>query len=181
MRSINEGFEKQCLSISQRQGIIVCIPKEGKPKQFIKNWRPITLLNVVYKIASACIANRIKHVLPNIVHESQRGFLKGRYIGESIRLLYDTLVYVDKNNIPGMFLSVDFEKAFDSVSWTFLHKCLEFFNFGPNVIQWISTFYTNVNTCIFYICQWTVFSMVSSRAWCSTRRSFVTLSLSNLR
>ena len=149
VRSVNEGFDKGYLSISQRQGIIVCIPKDGKPKKFIKNWRPITLLNVAYKIASACIANRLKIVLPTIIHDSQRGFLKGRYIGESIRLIYDTLIYTDRNNIPGMILAIDFEKAFDSVSWSFLQKCLSFFNFGPNICQWIKTLYCNITTCVY--------------------------------
>ena len=51
VRSINEGFSKQCLSFTQRQGVIICLPKERKPKQFLKNWRPISLLYVSYKIA----------------------------------------------------------------------------------------------------------------------------------
>ena len=148
VRSVNEGFFKQELSVTQRQGIIVCIPKEGKSKRFIKNWRPISLLNTAYKIASSCIANRLKIILPSIIHHCQTGFLKGRYIGENIRLLYDTLVYTEKNNIPGMLLLVDFQKAFDSVSWSFLRKCLEYFQFGPDLIRWIKTFYCNANTCI---------------------------------
>ena len=60
VRSLNEGFKKEKLSITQREGIIVCIPKGDKPREHLKNWRPISLLNVVYKIGSACIANRIK-------------------------------------------------------------------------------------------------------------------------
>ena len=78
IRSINEGLNKGELSITQYQGVITCIPKEGKPKQFIKNWRPISLLNVTYKILSSCIALRIRNVLPKIIHESQKGFMKNR-------------------------------------------------------------------------------------------------------
>ena len=148
VRSVNEGFLEGQLSISQRQGSITCIPKEGKPKRFIKNWRPISLLNTAYKIASACIANRLKHVLPNVINECQRGFMKGRYIGENIRLIYDTIVYTENEDIPGMLFTVDFEKAFDSVSWSFLQKCLSFFNFGPDIIRWVTTFYSNISTCI---------------------------------
>jgi exonuclease III len=148
VRSVNEGFTKGELSVTQKQGMIVCIPKEGKSKRFIKNWRPISLLNTTYKIVSSCIANRLKRVLPKIIHESQRGFLKGRYIGENVRLLYDTMLYADRANIPGMFLLIDFEKAFDSVSWSFMLKCLEFFNFGPDLICWIKTFYNNIFSCI---------------------------------
>ena len=101
------------MSVTQRQGVIVCIPKEGKDKQFLKNWRPITLLNTVHKIASSCIVARLKTVLPKLIGDDQKGFLKGRYIGENIRLLYDTLLYAKQYQIPGLLLMVDFEKAFD--------------------------------------------------------------------
>ena len=148
VRSANEGFSEGQLSISQRQGSITCIPKEGKSKRFVKNWRPISLLNNAYKIVSACIANRLKHVLPKIIDECQKGFMSGRYIGENIRLIYDTIAYTDKEDIPAMLFTVDFEKAFDSVSWSFLQKCLHFFKFGPDMIRWISTFYNNISTCI---------------------------------
>ena len=120
VRSINNGFTKEEMSVTQRQGVITCIPKEDKPKKYLKNWRLITLLNTAYKIASACIANRQKIVLPKIIHKDQTGFLKGRYIGENIRLLSDTLVYTEKEEIPGLLLLIDFEKAFDSISWSFM-------------------------------------------------------------
>ena len=60
VRSINHSFVKGELSITQREGIITCIPKDNKPRHFITNYRPISLLNCVYKIASGTIANRIK-------------------------------------------------------------------------------------------------------------------------
>ena len=60
VRSTNHGFVKGELSITQREGIITCIPKDNKPRHFITNYRPISLLNCVYKIASGTIANRIK-------------------------------------------------------------------------------------------------------------------------
>ena len=148
VRSINYGFKTGKLSITQRQGVITCIPKEGKEKRYLGNWRPITLLNTSYKIASACIAFRIKNVLPNIIHGDQTGFLAGRYIGENIRLLYDVLYHTEENNIPGQILLIDFFKAFDSVAWSFIEKCLDFFNFGEMIKQWIKTFYTDISSCV---------------------------------
>ena len=67
----------------------------NKDKQLIENWRPIYLLNVFYKLASACIANRLRCVLPYIIMGEQTGFLAGRYIGENIRLLYDLMFYTE--------------------------------------------------------------------------------------
>lgn len=58
------------------------------------------------------------------------------------------MVFVEKENIPGMILSIDMEKAFDSVSWSFLQRCLEFFHFDPDLIRWIKTFYSDISTCI---------------------------------
>ena len=63
VRALNESFRDGELSATQKQGIITCIPKGDKNKDFIKNWRPISLLNVIYKIGSSCIANRIKTVI----------------------------------------------------------------------------------------------------------------------
>ena len=63
---------KNKMSVTQREGVIVCLPKGEKPREFLKNWRPITLLNVIYKIGSSCIANRIKQVLPQLISEDSK-------------------------------------------------------------------------------------------------------------
>ena len=60
LNSLNQAYEKGELSVSQKQGMITCLPKDGKPKEYIKNWRPISLLNVDYKLASTCISNRLQ-------------------------------------------------------------------------------------------------------------------------
>ena len=148
LRSFNEGFEKGTMSVSFRQGSITMIPKENKSRRYIKNLRPISLLSVGYNLASGCIANRLKNVLPNIIHESQYGFLAGRQMSSAIRNIYETLIFAEKNQIPGMILSIDMEKAFDSISWSFMFKALEFFNFGPDFIKWIKTLYNDISSCV---------------------------------
>ena len=133
LRAINLGFLQGELSITQQNGLIVCIPKENKCRNDLKNWRPITLLNTIYKIASGSIASRIKNVLDKLIATEQTGFIKDRYIGENTRLVYDLLQFTEEQNIPGLLLLIDFEKAFDSLSWSFIHKVLQFFNFGPSI------------------------------------------------
>ena len=131
LRSLNFAYINDCLSVTQKQGIITCIPKQTQIF-FLKYWRPNSLLNVIYKLASSVIANRLKTVLNRIKNEDQKGFISGRFIGENIRLIYDILFETKEQNIPGSLLSIDFQQAFDSVSWKFISKTLDYFNFGPS-------------------------------------------------
>lgn len=148
LASLNEGYEKGELSISQRQGVITCLPKEDKCKYYLKNWRPITLINCDVKIGSAAIANRMKPILQDLISDTQKGFLKGRYIGECTRTILDILDSTEDEDIPGLLLMLDFEKAFDSVEWSFIHDTLQFYGFGEYFCNWIKCFYSNVSSCV---------------------------------
>ncbi len=142
-RSIKFAYDKGAFSTFQRQGIITCIPKEGRDRRYLKNWRPLSLLNVDFKIASGAIAHRVKQVLPNIISETQTGFLKNRFIGENTRILYDLMNHCEVHQIPGLLVTVDFEKAFDSIEWNFIDEALSAFNFGPSLRNWIKLFLRN--------------------------------------
>ena len=132
IKSINFSFQNGELTELQKQSIITLLPKNGKDILLLENWRPINLLSVDYKITAKAIANRIKKVLPKLIHETQTGFMKGRYIGENIRLILETIDITDKNNLPGMIFFSDFEKAFDSINHKYMFKCLKHFNFKLN-------------------------------------------------
>lgn len=147
-RSFKTAIEKGELSYTQKQGIVSIIPKGNKPREHLKNWRPISLLNITYKIFSTVLANRLKQYLPKLIHDDQKGFMKGRFIGENTRLLYDLLHYTKLNRIPGLLLLVDFEKAFDSISWNFMYKALNFFNFGEKFIKLVKLLNHRANLCV---------------------------------
>ena len=74
--------------------------------------------------------------------------MANRYIGDNIRLLYDALMYADASNTPGMLFLVDFEKAFDSVSWSFIDNTLSFFGFGKDIRRWINIFHNDIKSCL---------------------------------
>ena len=74
--------------------------------------------------------------------------MKGRYLGESVRLLNGILEYTDNNNIEVILFSADFEKAFDSVDPTFLFATLTKFGFGRDFIQWVKTFSKGGESCV---------------------------------
>ena len=143
LEAFNYGFEIGQLSISQKRGIIKLIPKKSEELYYIKNWRPLTLLNCDYKIATKAIANRLKTHLHKLINNDQTGFLKGRFIGENIRLIDSVVNYTAAKNIPGLLLFLDFEKAFDTLEWSFIQKALISFGFGPSFVQWFKTFYNN--------------------------------------
>ena len=151
VRSVNHSFDIGSLSIQQRLGVITMLPKGNKDKRFLANWRPLTLLNSFYKLVSGCITERIKPVLDTIIHPDQKGFVSGRYIGEAIRTCYDTIDYAKNHNLTGLLLLVDFEKAFDSISFKFIEKSLIFFNFPPDLIKWVNllllNFQASINHC----------------------------------
>ena len=126
MAYINFSEQIGILSNNQRIGVITLLPKGQKDKKSLKNWRPITLLSTLYKIISGVIGNRFKKFLPKVIGLDQKGFVDGRFIGEVTRLLYDTIhdAYTTKGK-KGIIMSIDFEKAFDSVSFSFTEKVIE--------------------------------------------------------
>ena len=148
VNSLNYSTEIGELSVTQKQGIIICLPKGNKPRHFLKNWRPISLLNTVYKIGSGVIAKRFKTVLDKLIDFDQTGFISGRYIGENLRLIYDIMQFTEEKDIPGLLLLIDFEKAFDSISWEFLTSVLKLFNFGESIINWVKVFYNNIKSAV---------------------------------
>lgn len=146
--SLNFSYLHGELSNSQKQAIIRLIEKKRKDRRYIKNWRPISLLNVDTKIASKALALRIEKVLPFIINGDQYAYVKGRTIFDAVRSIEDIMEYTRINQIPGLMVAIDFEKAFDSISWNFLLKALKSFNLGESFVKWISVFYSNISSCV---------------------------------
>ena len=128
---------------SHREGIIKMIPKQGKSPHSLKGWRPITLLNVDYKIVSSAIANRFRTVIDQIIGPSQTAYISGRFLGENTRLLFDTINYVKENKMKAIIVAADFESAFESVSWNYLRSVLVNMNFGHQFLKMIDLMYLN--------------------------------------
>ena len=101
LNALKFSFKAGQLSISQTRGIVKLIPKKDAELILIKNWRPLTLLNCEYKIASKAIASRVKNFLPKLISDDQTGLLKGRCISENIRLLGSVIKYTAGKNRGG--------------------------------------------------------------------------------
>ena len=104
VRALNKAFEDGLLSTTQKEGCITCFPKGDKPKDNIKYWRPISLLNVVYTTGSPCTANRTKIILPSLIDDDQTCFISNRYICDNVRLICDFINYPNPKNKHGMML-----------------------------------------------------------------------------
>ena len=105
-------------------------------------------MNVDVKIASKALSYRLKQVLPNLINFDQTAYVKGRFIGESIRLIDDILYHTEQENIDGVLFAADIEKAFDSVLHNFIFASLKGFGFGDEFIKWIRTLLFNVSSCV---------------------------------
>jgi hypothetical protein len=148
INSYNYSFEEGKLTTSQRQAVISLINKPGKDKMYIENWRPISLLNIDYKIMSKCLSIRLLKVIDKLVHQSQFGFLKGRNINEAIRTILDIVDYTDLESKHGIMLALDFQKAFDTLSFDYMFKTLELYNFGSDFQRWVKLCYTEISSCV---------------------------------
>ena len=147
--SYQESLVNEELSLSQRLGVVSLLHK-GKElrRDLIKNWRPITITNTDYKILSKCLAKRMQKVLDKIINPNQSGFMKGRNIADHIRLIDDAINLSNKFDTPGLLVSLDFAKAFDSISKASILSALQVFNFGESFIKMVKTLTQSSESCI---------------------------------
>ena len=136
-----EVFRIGKLHETTRRGILNLIPKANKDTRFIKNLRPITLLNSDYKLIEKAIADKMILALEHIIHKDQRGFMKTRRISVNIRKFLDIMHQAQEDDLEAIVMSLDFVKCFDKCSFSILHGSLEFFAFGTIVKEWTHILY----------------------------------------
>jgi exonuclease III len=151
VNSYKAAFTSGELSTTQRRGVLTLLHK-GKelPREELDNWRPISLTNTDYKILAKVLAHRLQHVIKSIINENQVGYMKGRNIGTILRLIDDTINYMDFNDLPGMILAVDYTKAFDTISKDFVIDVFRIFGFGEQFTQWVKVLMSNTESCVNY-------------------------------
>ena len=145
---LNTCYKERGLTASQKQAVITLIAKPGKDVRQLKAWRPISLLNVDYKILSKILATRLNKVLPSLIGEEQSAFVRGRYIGEPIRLISDIITYSEQQNKSGILFAADFEAAFDSIDYQFMLEILKKYGFSEYFFNWISIMHTDPESCV---------------------------------
>ncbi|CAC5415415.1 unnamed protein product [Mytilus coruscus] len=140
--------EEGILSKSMKCGIISLVYKKKGERNILKNYRPISLLQVDYKILARIMSNRLKSVLPKIISEDQTCCVIGRDISNNISNVRDIMELVERDDLEGYFLKLDQANAFDRVSHTYLLEVLKKFGFGDRFVKWISIFYNGINSAV---------------------------------
>ena len=138
-----EGWEQGHLHTTLRQGEIILLYKKGDPCD-VRNYRPITLLTTDYKIFAKILTRRLKKSITHVVSHPQLGFVPGRRIGEGTHLLKLIQAALDEEEDEEVILvAADWEKAFDRVSWDYLHQAAEALGFGQHIRRMLGLMYND--------------------------------------
>jgi hypothetical protein len=133
MISLLDGFFKGVMDVKRiNYGIITLLPKV-KEAEKIQQFRPICLLNCLFKWFTKCLTIRLEPVANRIINEARTTFIKGRNIMTSILALHE----VKRSKKIGVVFKIDFEKAYDKVHWDFLIQCLVKCGFSETWCAWI--------------------------------------------
>jgi hypothetical protein len=132
IEALNSGNMPICLNETH----IALIPKV-KNLASVTEFRPISLCNILYKLISNVLANRLKRILPAIVFHTQSAFIPGRLITDNILVAYETLHTMHtwlSGKMGYMAVKLDISKAYDRVQWKFLEAIMQRLGFAP---RWI--------------------------------------------
>ena len=146
---MNYAQEIGKLHKSALKGVIVTIPKKGKDTRYLKNLRPITLLNTDYKLIEKVISGLINPILIDLIHNDQKGFLPNRLISANIRCILDIIAHLDSEGEDGIVVSMDYEKCFDRIEKTAIIGSLNYFGFSEKMITLAKIFYNGTSACVF--------------------------------
>ena len=135
------------LTERQKQGVIVCIPKNVSPKT-PEDYRPITLLNTDYKILARLIAVHVRPFLSELLHPSQHCGVPTNTIFDMVATVRDAIAYAEMTWTSLCVVSLDFKQAFDRISHTYLMAVLRSYGFDEGFIQCIRMMYDNATSVI---------------------------------
>jgi len=147
LKLCKHSFDSGTLPLFMKTANIKLIPKKGDTKK-IKNWRPISLLNCFYKIISRVVTFRLKKYMDKMTPVCQKGYSETRYCQEVLINVIENIEKCNQTGKKGCLISLDIQKAFDSLSHSYLNSVYDFYNFGPKLKKWLQLMCTNRKACV---------------------------------
>ena len=142
---LTKSFKLNSFHKELSEGLIVFLHQNGKSLNEIKGWRPLTLLNSVFKIASGVLAQRIKNLIGDLTHEHQYGFVNGKNASDMIELLKRIMMNDTIEDKRTVLLALDFKGAFDTVRHEAIIRALKMKGFGPTFINWLPHYWQTMS------------------------------------
>lgn len=147
LQVINRGILGEEFQQEFTLGLIVLLPKK-KDQRFLNNKRPITLLNVIYKIGAKAMQKRLTPVLQQIISPQQYAFLSGQNIHHSLIMLGEMLSQGESSREEHVLLKMDVIKAFDCIEWPLLLACLEKSGLGGMLTRFLKAIFANASSLV---------------------------------
>ena len=145
----NEFYENGRFNACVKENFI-CLFKKKEDAVRVKDFRPISLTTLIYKLVAKVLTERLKKVMPSIIAPSQSGFLEGRQILGPIFIANEAVEDYRIRKKKGWIVKLDLEKAFDRVDWAFLEEVMRKKNFVERWILWIMGCIKNPKYSVFF-------------------------------
>ena len=123
---------------------LTLIPKQENTDRPV-GFHPIALCNVIYKILSTIMVNRLKPLLPSLISPEQTGVVTGRQILDGIVTAQEAIHSLKSTKTKGMLIKLDLAKAYDRINWPYLIAILRAYGFDQRWVQWIYSFISTPN------------------------------------
>ncbi|CAI5940392.1 unnamed protein product [Closterium sp. NIES-65] len=145
LRMAQNFSDTASIPASIKEAVTILLHKKGD-KDKLDNYRPITLLNFTYIVLARVVANRMRPLLHRVISEEQYGFIPGRRISDAIGVVADVIEAAKKGDEDWYLLLVDFRKAFDSVSRSFIFTVLREMGFPERFVGWVEGLHRETKT-----------------------------------
>ncbi|KAJ1083280.1 hypothetical protein NDU88_003439 [Pleurodeles waltl] len=137
-----EAFQRGSLPDSKREALVVPLPKLESREVSVSDFRPLSILNCDFKILSKILASRLVQHISNLIHDDQNGLIPARDTSLNLRRLFALLHMPQAETPPGaVLLSIDFEKAYDSIRWDYLRTVMLRMGLGEGWVRWVDLLY----------------------------------------
>lgn len=136
------------LTLGKLRWAYFILPNLGRPPESHTSYRPICLINIEAKILAKALANRLLLYITQAIQVDQAGFMPQRATRHNIRRANIAIHTFNTLDVPGALLLADMDRAFDSLSWTYLFTLIDRLNLGPRFVSYLRLLYTDITSTV---------------------------------